>query len=91
MAGNSTQQSNNTSTGLTIASQPSVLGKPGIITGTMKVGERIVLNEEEFKIALDRTLKSTRESLQYAPPEEQDMHWENLYEKLLAIFRSMNP
>lgn len=50
-----------------------------------------MLNEEEFKIALHRTLESTRESLQYSPPEEQDMHWEVLYEKLLAVFRSMNP
>ena len=50
-----------------------------------------LLNEEEFKIALSRTLESTRDSLKYSPPEEQDMHWEVLYEKLLAIFRSMNP
>lgn len=50
-----------------------------------------MLNEEDFKIALQRTLESTRESLQYSPPEQQDAHWDVLYEKLLAIFRSMNP
>lgn len=50
-----------------------------------------MLNEEDFKIALHRTLESTRESLNYASPEERDMQWELLYEKLLTIFRSMNP
>lgn len=50
-----------------------------------------MLNEEEFKIALQHTLKSTRESLAYGSPEMQDTHWEVLYEKLLALFRSMNP
>jgi hypothetical protein len=50
-----------------------------------------MLNEEEFKIALKKTLDSTRESLTYGAPEMQDMHWDVLYEKLLSIFRSMNP
>lgn len=50
-----------------------------------------MLNEEEFKIALKRTLDSSRESVENSAPEAQDMHWELLYEKLLALFRSMNP
>lgn len=50
-----------------------------------------MLNEEDFKISLQKTLDSTRESLNYCPPEERDMQWDLLYEKLLAIFRSMNP
>lgn len=50
-----------------------------------------MMNEEEFKIALKATLDSTRDSLNYAPPENQDMQWDMLYEKLLAIFRSFNP
>lgn len=74
-----------------VESRPSVLPKPGITIGIVRVGEGTMLNEEDFKIALSRTLESTRESLRYSPPEEQDMHWEVLYEKLLAIFRSMNP
>lgn len=50
-----------------------------------------LLNEEEFKIELKRNLDSARESLAYSAPEVQDMHWEVLYEKLLALYRSMNP
>lgn len=50
-----------------------------------------MLNEEDFKIELKKTLDSTRESLIYSAPEVQDMHWDVLYERLLAIFRSMNP
>lgn len=69
----------------------SVQPKSGIIIGASKVGEDIVLNEEDFKVELKKTLDSTRESLAYGAPEVHDMHWEVLYEKLLAIFRSMNP
>lgn len=50
-----------------------------------------LLNEEEFKIELKRTIDSTRESIVYSAPEVQDMHWEMLYEKLLSLYRSMNP
>jgi hypothetical protein len=50
-----------------------------------------MLNEEEFKIALSKTLESSRESLEHSAPEALDMQWELLYEKLLALYRSMNP
>lgn len=60
-------------------------------TGTITVGDDTMLNEEEFKIELKRTLDSTRDSLNYAAPEMQDMHWDVLYEKLFSLFRSMNP
>lgn len=58
---------------------------------TLVIGGTELLNEDDFKLALKKTLDSTRESVTYGAPEAQDMHWEVLYEKLLSLFRSMNP